>query len=87
MKVSGMLGADLEMAPLAIAELERRGFDTAFSAEINNDPYFPLVLAAEHSERIALSTSISTTVRPQSTPIGPRQVLKSLLRLKGNLMQ
>ena len=59
MKVSGMLGADLEMAPLAIAELEQRGFDTAFTAEINSDPYFPLVLAAEHSERIALTTSIS----------------------------
>jgi len=54
-----MLGADLDMAPLAIAELEARGYDAAFSAEINNDPFFPLVLAAEHSERIALSTSIS----------------------------
>lgn len=59
MKVSGMLGADLERAPLAIAELERRGFDTAFTAEINNDPFLPLVLAAEHSEQIALTTSIS----------------------------
>ena len=59
MKVSGMLGADLGMAPLAIAELERRGYDAVFSAEINNDPFFPLVLAAEHSKRIALSTSIA----------------------------
>ena len=59
MNVSGMLGADLDMAPLAIAELERRGYDAAFSAEINSDPFFPLVLAAEHSERIALTTSIS----------------------------
>jgi probable F420-dependent oxidoreductase len=58
-KVSGMLGADLDMAPLAITELERRGYDAAFSAEINNDPFFPLVLAAEHSQHIALSTSIS----------------------------
>ena len=59
MKVSGMLGADLDMAPLAIAELERRGYDAAFSAEINNDPFFPLILAAEHSQNIALATSIS----------------------------
>ena len=59
MKVSGMLGADLDMAPLAIAELEKRGYDSAFSAEINNDPFFPLVLAAEHSREIALTTSIS----------------------------
>lgn len=59
MRMSGMLGADLDMAPLAIAELERRGYDAAFSAEINNDPFFPLVLAAEHSKTIALTTSIS----------------------------
>jgi probable F420-dependent oxidoreductase len=54
-----MLGADLDMAPLAIAELEKRGYDAAFSAEINNDPFLPLVLAAEHSRDIALTTSIS----------------------------
>lgn len=59
MKVSGMLGADLDMAPLSIAALEARGYDAAFSAEINNDPFFPLVLAAEHSETIKLTTSIS----------------------------
>ena len=54
-----MLSADLDMAPLSIAELEARGYDAAFSAEINNDPFFPLVLAAEHSRNIALTTSIS----------------------------
>lgn len=53
-----MLGADLEMAPLAAADLERRGYDVAFSAEINNEPFFPLVLAAEHSQTIELTTSI-----------------------------
>lgn len=62
MKVSAMLGADLDMAPLAIGELEARGYDSAFSAEINNDPFFPLVLAAEHSQKIALSTSISVAL-------------------------
>lgn len=54
-----MLGADLGRVPLAIAELERRGYDAAFSAEINSDPFFPLLLAAEHSTDIALTTSIS----------------------------
>jgi probable F420-dependent oxidoreductase len=53
-----MLGADLDMAPLAAADLERRGYDAAFSAEINNEPFFPLLLAAEHSKRIKLTTSI-----------------------------
>jgi probable F420-dependent oxidoreductase len=58
-KVSGFLGADMDTVPLAIAELEQRGYDGAFSAEINNDPFFPLVLAAEHSKNIGLTTSIS----------------------------
>ncbi len=57
-----MLGADLEMAPLAIAELEARGYDAAFTAEINNDPFFPLVLAAEHSKSIQLTTAISVAL-------------------------
>lgn len=59
MKVSGMLGADLDMAPLAIGRIESLGYDEAFSAEINNEPFFPLILAAEHSQNIALTTSIS----------------------------
>ncbi|MEZ5570409.1 MAG: TIGR03617 family F420-dependent LLM class oxidoreductase [Halioglobus sp.] len=59
MRVSGMLGADLNRVPLAIAELEQHGYDAAFTAEINNDPFFPLVLAAEHSQTIALTTAIS----------------------------
>lgn len=59
MRVSGFLGADLELAPLAIADLEARGYDAAFSAEINSDPFFPLVLAAEHSKTIQLTTAIS----------------------------
>lgn len=62
MRVSGMLGADLGMVPLAIAELERRGYDAAFTAEINSDPFFPLLLAAEHSKDIALTTSISVAL-------------------------
>ena len=62
MKVSGMLGADLEMAPLAIARIEALGYNEAFSAEINNEPFFPLILAAEHSRNVALTTSISVAL-------------------------
>ncbi|NQX88091.1 MAG: TIGR03617 family F420-dependent LLM class oxidoreductase [Halioglobus sp.] len=53
-----MLGANLDMAPLAVADLERRGYHAAFTAETNNEPFFPLVLAAEHSKSIELTTSI-----------------------------
>lgn len=59
MKVSGSLIADLKSVPDKIQQIEALGYDGAFSAEINNDPFFPLLLAAEHSQSIALSTSIS----------------------------
>ena len=59
MKISSMLGADLEMAPLSAQHIETMGYDEAFSAEINNEPFFPLVLATEHTERLQLSTSIA----------------------------
>jgi len=58
-RVSGYLGADLDSVPAAIAELEARGYDATFTAEINSDPFFPLVLAAEHSKAIRLTTAIS----------------------------
>ena len=40
----------------AIGELKYDGIRTA---EMNHDPFFPLVLAAEHSQRLELATSIA----------------------------
>lgn len=62
MRVSGYLGADLDSVPSAIAELEARGYDATFTAETNSDPFFPLVLAAEHSKAIRLTTAISVAL-------------------------
>ena len=39
--------------------LERRGYDGCWTGEINHDPFLPLVLAAEHTSRIELGTSIA----------------------------
>ena len=39
--------------------LERRGYDGCWTAEINHDPFLPLLLAAEHTTRIELGTSIA----------------------------
>ena len=39
--------------------LERRGYDCCWTAEINHDPFLPLVLAAEHTTTIELGTSIA----------------------------
>ncbi|MFQ5698924.1 MAG: LLM class F420-dependent oxidoreductase [Myxococcota bacterium] len=60
MKVDGGLFAgSYEEIPARIAELEALGYDGALSAETSSDPFFPLLLAAEHSERIELITSIA----------------------------
>jgi probable F420-dependent oxidoreductase len=58
MKINASLIADLASIPEKIQEIESLGYDAAFSAEISNDPFFPLLLAAEHSERVNLTTAI-----------------------------
>jgi len=59
MDVDGGLGFDpgkvIESARLA----ERVGYDGIWSAETSHDPFLPLVLAAEHTERIELGTGIA----------------------------
>ena len=50
-------------APAEIAESARRaervGFDTVSSSETNHNPFLPLPIAAEHTERVGLRTSIA----------------------------
>ncbi|WP_179473162.1 LLM class F420-dependent oxidoreductase [Mycolicibacterium vinylchloridicum] len=43
----------------AARELERLGYDGCWTAEISHDPFLPLTLAAEHTTRIELGTSIA----------------------------
>jgi probable F420-dependent oxidoreductase len=59
LKISGILYGSLNDAPSRIRELEEAGYDLAAGVEISNDPFFPLVLAAEHSKRIELMTAIA----------------------------
>ncbi len=59
MKVDAGLMGSLDQVPQSIRELEEQGFDGAITAELSGDPFFPLLLAAEHSERIDLMTSIA----------------------------
>ena len=57
---SGLMGiSDLSNVPAAAKRLEAQGFDGMVTAETANDPFFPLMLAAEHTERIELMTSIA----------------------------
>jgi len=55
---AGLFG-DLADIPRRARELEEMGYDGAMTAETANDPFFPLLLAAEHTERIELMTSIA----------------------------
>src|SRR3989440_11238444 len=59
MKVDGGLGFDLTKAGKAAADAEGAGYDGVWSAETSHDPFFPLLLAAEHSERLELGTGIT----------------------------
>ena len=56
---AGLMFQELPALPARVRELERAGYDGLASAEIANDPFLPLALAAEHSERLELSTSIA----------------------------
>jgi probable F420-dependent oxidoreductase len=55
---SGLFGS-LKEIPQEVSELEAIGYSGIFSAEMNNDPFFPLLLAAEHSKKVELSTCIA----------------------------
>jgi probable F420-dependent oxidoreductase len=59
MRVDGGVGVDLETAGASARETEEAGYDGAWSAETGHDPFLPLVLAAEHTERIELGTGIA----------------------------
>lgn len=59
LKVDGVPQAGLRNVAAAAGTLERRGYDCCWTAEINHDPFLPLVLAAEHTTTIELGTSIA----------------------------
>ena len=56
---TGLLPASLHDAAAAAKAAEDMGFDALWSAETCHDPFLPLVLAAEHTTRIKLGTSIA----------------------------
>src|SRR5437870_3016267 len=60
MKVDGMLGGlEFDEVIRTVRELEELGYDGAFTAETSHDPFLPLAIAAEHTDRIQLGTSIA----------------------------
>jgi len=54
-----VMAGDLATIGPRAASLEALGYDGLYTAETQHDPFFPLVLAAEHTERIDLATAIA----------------------------
>lgn len=59
MKVDGGISLDLRKVASSAKEVEAAGYDGAWTAETSHDPFLPLLLAAEHTERLELGTSIA----------------------------
>ncbi len=59
MKVDAGLTGDWRKIPEHVKQLEADGYSGVGSAEMNHDPFFPLLLAAEHSEQIEIHTGIA----------------------------
>ena len=59
MKVDGGLGTDLSRVAAAARDAQAAGYSGAWTAETSHDPFFPLVLGAEHTTTLQLGTSIA----------------------------
>jgi len=59
MKIDGGIGLDLDTAGQQAKEAEDFGYDGIWVPETSRDPFLPLLLAAEHTERLEIGTSIA----------------------------
>jgi len=56
---TGLYAPKLEVVAAEAKRIEAIGYNGMHTAETANDPFLPLTLAAEHTERIELSTSVA----------------------------
>jgi probable F420-dependent oxidoreductase len=56
---AALLESDLSRVPAAVQRIEKLGYDGLFTFEGQHDPFFPLVVAAGHSERLELATAVA----------------------------
>ena len=59
MKIDAFAAADMNRIGEQARELEAAGYDGLRLAELNHDPFLPLAIAAEHTTRIELVTSVA----------------------------
>jgi len=58
-RIDGGIPSTLAEVPRVAKRREEAGYDGGWTAETNHDPFLPLVLAAEHTERLELGTAIA----------------------------
>ena len=59
MKVEAGVSTDLKQAPIDAQRAEALGYDGVITPETGRDPFFPLLIAGEHTERITLGTAVA----------------------------
>jgi probable F420-dependent oxidoreductase len=59
MRVDEGISGDLRAAASQAKKAEEGGYDAVWSTESGHDPFLPLVIAAEHTERLELGTGIA----------------------------
>lgn len=59
MKVDGGVGWELDKVGAQARELEEMGYAGILTAETSHDPFFPLLVAAQNTERVDLMTGIA----------------------------
>ena len=59
MKVDGGVGFDLDTVGAQAQELEEMGYAGIMTAETSHDPFFPLLVAAQNTQKVELMTSIA----------------------------
>lgn len=56
---TGLMASNLRDVPAHAQAAEDIGFDALWTAETAHDPFFPLIVAAEHTKKIKLGTAIA----------------------------
>ena len=59
MKLDGGISSNLTSAAASAQALETAGYSGGWTAETSHDPFFPLLLAAEHTSQLEIGTSIA----------------------------
>jgi probable F420-dependent oxidoreductase len=82
---TGFMGRTIAEIKEAAQHVEALGFDGLITPETGHDPFFPLLIAAEHTQRITLGTSVAIAF-PRS-PFVTAQIAWDLQHFSGGRFQ